>query len=333
MASYLDGLPDELILEIYKHLRPARKYGQDDNGRDKYGGGINPEQPLVTFASLCLTSKHLGKIANPELYASIRNRDGPRKNILRRIFGFLDAIIRKPLLGHQVSYIEHQFDWCDKSELYKTYITGYDWSIHYKALKLAASNVWDAELLSFWDELLMTHPEQAQLVLLLAQAPNVSHIVIDIFDRTFPTFASLLNLDPNIITQHRSGVHRFERLERVTYYSRDDWYFEVRPFSFERYITILRSLQSFPALRHYQHEVAISDSIYSPAIYPPFQLERLETLEFINCHLNMSIVAAAVRGCSNLKRFNLWVIREAEFYDFSELYTALQTVMKTIEYI
>jgi hypothetical protein len=118
----------------------------------------------------------------------------------------------------------------------------------------------------------------------------------------------------------------------VIYNSKGDSDYEYEDaISFDRYISILHSLQSLPALRHYQHNAAWFDSSSNSVTCPRLQLRGIETLEFSDCNIN--IVAAAVEGCNNLKRFNLRLEGAEDFYDFSELYPALRTNLKTLEYI
>jgi hypothetical protein len=81
----LERFPNELILEVYKHLRPARKDSQAAYGNPTYGSGINDIVSAAAFTSLCLTSRHRGNITTSKIngYLNIR---APSNKFVQQLF-------------------------------------------------------------------------------------------------------------------------------------------------------------------------------------------------------------------------------------------------------
>jgi hypothetical protein len=155
MASMLERLADELILDIFKHLRPARLLVYLAHDHEVYSAGINSNASVATFASLCLTSKNLSHLAIPELYGNLVKREASKElpyrsspgqesrseHYLRRFFEFGEAVVRRPSLGQHLRYVDFSFELSYMLELCPTYLRRERWSSHRKAMKRLALQV------------------------------------------------------------------------------------------------------------------------------------------------------------------------------------------------
>jgi hypothetical protein len=257
--DYLSSLPDELILEILGHMRPAKTYRQATEGKDIYGPGIGSELSQKCLHSLCLTSKRIGAITTPELYANLQGGTGRfHSNGIERLVKYTKMILNKPILRNHLVYIKHRFDWGYGHGVwpYTGDKEGCEWSDHSKTLKLAASQIWPKHKLQVWVELFWVHPEQASIVLLLALAPNISHIVVDIFDAALPSIVALLDLDYLQKDSQDRIIHGFVRLKTALFYSRHNFDDVNFPQQADFYTLLLQALQGFPSLNPYQHSAA-----------------------------------------------------------------------------
>jgi hypothetical protein len=174
----LESLADELLLEVFRHLRLARKLTNDD-----YFQPTGIAEARACFTSLCLTSKRLCNIARPFIYGDLVTSESGRfeAHVAVRISRALRTIMRNPALASNIDYIEHNFTECgdefDKQHsAYKAYYTSAEWKDHRVQLKSTASSTWAGDDLKTWEKQLNRYPEVAQLALLLALAPNVTHI-------------------------------------------------------------------------------------------------------------------------------------------------------------
>jgi hypothetical protein len=107
----LSTLPDELMLEIFSHLRPARLQGRAIDSGDIYGPGTSSKISLLTFHALCLTSKHLTDLATLELYGNMVLSSDRRLDRVECILNHVAMIASKPFLGRHLLYIQHHFHW------------------------------------------------------------------------------------------------------------------------------------------------------------------------------------------------------------------------------
>lgn len=127
-----------------------------------------------------------------------------------------------------------------------------------KVLTEGASNIWRPDLLGMWEDVLQSHEEQAQIVLLLAMAPNITNMVAHIWEPAIFAITSLLGTADKINGGSKSPIHGFERLERLCYYSRDATEYEIwNDIEFDDdegaspFALILQPLKAFPRLQHY----------------------------------------------------------------------------------
>jgi len=315
MASMLERLPDELILEIFRHLRPARLlvHASYRPEHEIYSAGISRDTSVATFASLCLTTKHLGLLATPELYGNLIESEASRElhymplpgqvsrsgHYLRQFFEFCEAIVRRPSLGQHLRYVNHSVNTVVEPEPCRTYALDERWSSHRKAMKRLASRIWGATQLQVWTELFVLRPEQAQFVLLLALAPNVTHIVTDIYANALSTILSLLGLDNSPCEKQRSRIHEFSRLERIIITMGLEW------SSFSEVAPVRHFIPQIASLRHFQQNFAHLPATRDSVLRPHIVMTKLETLILHDCTKDLELVAATVGSCLNLKSFIL----------------------------
>jgi hypothetical protein len=136
MPNRLEQLPDELVLGIFSHLRPLRK----ETYEDFEATSVTEAHQALT--SLCLTSKRLSTIATPILYsdAIVSQPDelGPAQ-----ISQLLRTIIRDPVRGQQIAYIEHISIQCHQHICayeydHKQYYESAIWTEHRKHIQSVA---------------------------------------------------------------------------------------------------------------------------------------------------------------------------------------------------
>ncbi|KAH4215782.1 hypothetical protein HBI52_229310 [Parastagonospora nodorum] len=349
MASMLERLSDELILEIFKHLRPARLLVYLSHDHEVYSAGISSNASVAIFASLCLTSTHLSRLAIPELYGNLVKRQASQKlpyrsspgqesrseHYLRQFFEFGEAVVRSPSLGQHLRYVNFSFESSDMLELCRTYLRRERWSSHRKAMKRLASQIWGATQLQVWIQLCEMRPEQAQSVLLAAMAPNITHVVIDVYENTLSTNLSLLGIDNPLCEKPPSRVHDFSRLERLILTMRGDWFDKQRKPDYESPFLpatpVRHLLPQLTNLRHFQQILAPSPGIYDSVLHPHIVMAKLETLNLHMCNVSLKLIAATLESCPNLKNFLLSPSEAEEFFDFRILYSALRKSLGTLE--
>jgi hypothetical protein len=89
-------------------MRPAKTYRQATEGKDIYGPGIGSELSQKCLHSLCLTSKRIGAITTPELYANLQGATGRfHSNGIERLVKYTKMILNKPILRNHLVYIKH----------------------------------------------------------------------------------------------------------------------------------------------------------------------------------------------------------------------------------
>ena len=156
MAPSLDGLPDELFLEIYTYLQPERSLSRTFF-IGWYDQGLPVPDLYAALSALGLTSKRLNQIATSQLYANIITHVPPlsldllgsMRKCIRRLFKLMKVTTGAPFLGLHVRYIEHRFSSCGDSDLEdrKTFLEKTRLSDLRTTIENAASSAWPPELL------------------------------------------------------------------------------------------------------------------------------------------------------------------------------------------
>lgn len=332
----MESLPFELLLEICSYLQPERLFSRCPDQDDVYELGMHIPESFAAFAALCLTSRRFNNIATPQLYANVITQY-PRSRSIRQLFEFMEAVIRNPSLGERVRYISHKFGANHNYNEYTRYFKGVRWLEHRRGIEEVASSIWQPELLGVWVDPFEDHAEQAQIVLLLALAPNVSRVFVDILDHVVSDIACLLGLDSQMQGSQRSRIHRFEHLEILGVVSRPARELYPQPV-FEHgkhpFALILNSMQGFAKLRYYQHANAGSyDADYDPVNHLGTQFRTLDTIKLTSCNISLKLVALMVASCTTLKSFDFCVGEDAEECDFAQLHPALLKHKETLERI
>lgn len=109
MATTMDNLPDEVIVEICGHLLPEQLLYRTFEADEMYEEHLTVTEFYAALLALCLTSKRLGNIATPQLYANLITDEEAAKSI-SRLAGFMTAVLQDPQLGLHLTYINHDFD-------------------------------------------------------------------------------------------------------------------------------------------------------------------------------------------------------------------------------
>jgi hypothetical protein len=178
-------------------------------------------------------------------------------------------------------------------------------------------------------------PEQAQSVLLAALAPNIPHVIADVYENTLSTNLSLLGIDNPLCKKLPSRVHGFGRLERLVLTMRGDWFDKQKKPDYESpFLLAIPVRQSLPQLtnpRYFQQILAPSPGIYDSDLHPHIIMAKLETLSLHMCNVSLELSAATLESCPNLKNFLLSPSEAKEFFDFRILYSALRKSLATLE--
>jgi hypothetical protein len=331
MASVLERLPDELLLEICSHLRPLRK----ETNQDSYIATDRGKNQAIT--SLCLTAKRLSIIATPMLYSDVvlLHQDDLKQD---KISLFLRTILRNPMRGQQIRYVEHEsVEYSDK----KFYL-GYDheqdhetsiWAEYHELIQSAASKSWDGRRLQSWKKLLGASPNLAELILLLRYTPNLTHICLDMIIQTYDWCFGLLCMrtcaqDPSV------GSPELSRLEKVCIYFREDWDYDDRSDTTpSRSEGLYSFLQQLPSLRNYAHKYA-SGEFYEPLLPPCiYHLPKLEVLDFQETDRATDVAVSLVNACHKLKTLKFGSTGSCDEIYFDDLHAAMSSKSKTLEHI
>jgi hypothetical protein len=223
MASRLEGLDDELILDIFSHLRLQRKYG-----RDSANNYTDSEESRPNFHSLCLTSRRLFTVANHLLYSDAFTSDS-RECEPVSLPQILRTIVHNPSLGAQIECFEHKIvhdDFEGSCELiyYNTCYDSFPWKTYYNS--------------------------PAQLALLLRLAPLVTQVYIDVASHAATPFIEMLSFETEgqCYGQRTINHHGFGRLERITMSTLYDTSGEGE-FTTSSSLPV-EFIQSLPLLRH-----------------------------------------------------------------------------------
>jgi hypothetical protein len=332
MTSMLERLPEELLLEIFCYLRPLRK----ETSQDFYVATDKGKSQAIT--SLCLTSKRLSLITTPMLYSEVilSQPDDLKQD---QISLFLRTVLRNPVRGQQITYIEHKLvecsymkcrHDCDHGQYHETSI----WAEHHELIQSVASTLWDGRKLQTWEKLLRAYPNLAQLILLLRYSPNITHIYIYITNKAFDWGFSLLCM--GICTQDPSfDNYELSQLEKICTYSMQGCDYrdrsDIRPSISEGFYSFLQQL---PSLRHYSHTYAC-EHFREPPPLPPhiYHLPKLEVLDLQGNSSAMNVAIPLVNACHNLKTLKYG---STGFYDetcFDDLHAAMLSRSKTLEHI
>jgi hypothetical protein len=331
MPNRLEQLPDELVLGIFSHLRPLRK----ETYEDFEATSVTEAHQALT--SLCLTSKRLSTIATPILYsdAIVSQPDelGPAQ-----ISQLLRTIIRDPVRGQQIAYIEHISIQCHQHICayeydHKQYYESAIWTEHRKHIQSVARRFWNGERLESWGELLRSYPDQAQLVLLLRLCPNITHIYVGMIRRVYGWCLNLLS------TYHSdayppTGEYGFSRLEKVCIDTMKGWSDRgdrgPSPDSSE---DLSGFLQALPSLRQYGQIAFHGHGAERPVLPFAFHLPKLETLTFHDSKEAIGAALSMIEACTNLKRFTFQPLIYWDNIPFKTIYASLLTRKHTLELI
>ena len=324
----LESLADELILEVFMHLRLVRKNSHEDHYEST---GV--EEARASFSSLCFTSKRLSTIAQPMLYCDmVTSETGEGKRPVR-ISQALRTLMRKPKLAYNIVYVEHMLPDCDSDECrkgcaHKSYYGSQDWKNHCASMEPVACSVWTDPDLDKWKTLLNLYPEMAQLALLLRLAPSITHIYADLFFHGTLAFVSLLAAHGKANGDHRGHDHGFKRLEKVCICSKTD-YESARP-PIPWFSEFAAFLQSLP-LRHYAHDEGMIG--FRSPMTAGFELQRVETLHLHEFCDDFILAATIIKACGMLKTLTFWPTQDYDDPDFSTIYPALLAKKDTLEHV
>ena len=325
MASRLESLPDELILEIFGYVRPIRTHFEHYGKRRR-----EQFKALNCLASLRLTSKPLSTIATPLLFsdAILSERHDDSTN---RLSALLEIVIHKPELGGHIHYLKHNLEAFSSAERDDE---DSQWQKQRTEFQLAAAEFWAGEDLENWNKDLMVIPVQAQLTLLLLLAPNITSMHIELFTHATTHFQSLLGFGDGLKSSSPSRIHAFARLERMyiccgpAYVNEDmpqgqqaaQWYHHF--FSFVQRMGALRNLVLEEPPDPSQHLVDLPATI---------DLQKLESLHLLHCDLSVSALSTILSLCGHLTGFTYWPSVARHTLDFAVLFSGLSKNKNTLE--
>jgi hypothetical protein len=252
MESKLEGLADELQLEIFYHLRFVSEDGPKSHMLSNTAG-----EARSSFSSLCRTSKRLRVIAESFLYGEAVTSDIDGARFAHRISRLLRITMERPALAAKIQSVEHDLIECGykfkKSDaMFRSFYDSTEWNEHSARMHTAAEETWTGDILKVWKRQLRRNPELAQFGLLLRLCPNITNFHTQMLHEGASAFSTLLASDTKTdAIQHRSQS-AFGKLEKVSIQSvakRDDidghsqWFSQFASF-----------LQGLPSLRHYSHD-------------------------------------------------------------------------------
>jgi hypothetical protein len=253
-----------------------------------------------------------------------------------RISRALRTIMRNPALASNIDYIEHNFTECgdefDKQHsAYKAYYTSAEWKDHRVQLKSTASSTWAGDDLKTWEKQLNRYPEVAQLALLLALAPNVTHIYIDIMPESVLAFIGPLSNGMRSAVSQNVTHSDLARLNKVCVHSTliDD---KVRsaPSWFSAFASFLQKL---PSLRHYSHgDLDVCETL-EEAIPAGFSLPEVEVLHVHEYWMNSDLTAAIISACGPLKTMTVWPEHSFDRAYFADIHPPLLAKKITLQYL
>jgi hypothetical protein len=323
----VERLPNELLLEIFSYLRPLCK----ETNQDYYVTADRGKSQAIT--SLCLTSKRLSAITTPMLSSQVvlSQPDDLKQD---KISLFLRTVLRNPMRGQQIRYIERKLVECSSLTCYS--ICDHETSIcaeHNELIQSVASKLWDGRKLRTWEKLLRAYPNLAQLILLLRCSPNVTHIYIDMTNTALDLCFDLLCM--GTCTQDPSFVnYELSRLEKICIYSREGCDYrgrsDIEPSISEGFHSFLQQL---PSLRHYAHTYTYEHFREPPLPPHIYHLPKLEVLDFQGNSSAINVAIPLVNACHNLKTLKFGSTGMYDEIRFDNLHAAMLRRSKTLEHV
>ena len=316
------NLPDELILHTFDYLKPVRRFqvgslDKDclgylrDEGKDE---AKENEQRMQTLHSLCFTCKEIYQISSPMLYSAV-TLPGMGTAGFRRVTLLLQTITDRPALAQHLHYIRFEANADEKS--YLKYISNDRKALKHQgdplaafpAIRAHASRIWTGQYLEAWNAHFNEVPEQALLALLIALAPNVSHLTLTICT---PSHESRMNYEgskfftligipmrkdrPNALSTTLCTLQKLQTLCLAT----------SEPMSIgeeariHTYSDLVTSLQHLPALRHLQNHTPCN----APSEIISASLPNLQTLQLDSCAISLAQITATIEGCHGLRKIS-----------------------------
>jgi hypothetical protein len=192
-----------------------------------------------------------------------------------------------------------------------------------------ASSTWAGEDLKMWKKQLKRYPEVAQLALLLALAPNVTHIYIDIMPEAVLAFIGPLSNGMRSTVGQNVTHSELARLKKVCARST---LISARsnPPWFSAFAGVLQKL---PSLRYYSHGDLDLCETLEEAIPAGFSLPKVEVLHLHEYWMNSDLTAAIISACGPLKTLTVWPEHSFDRAYFANIHPALLAKKNTLQYL
>ncbi|EKG17165.1 hypothetical protein MPH_05619 [Macrophomina phaseolina MS6] len=177
----LDGLADEILLEILSHISIRNRYDIDFKTWD---GSAEIESRVATLHSLSLVSRNIHRVANPLLYSVLTSC-----GIARNRRDFLRTAVRKAELAASVREVRFSY---------------FDWVVDRSGIPPSHSDVLEAaRLVELGPEMGITEKfhdalqegfNDSDVALLFSQLPNLEMVEFEVDETWFHTWQWLLRL-------------------------------------------------------------------------------------------------------------------------------------------
>jgi hypothetical protein len=168
-----------------------------------------------------------------------------------------------------------------------------------------ALRLWSNEKLKFWESLLDVCPDLAQLILLLRHSPNITQISTDMLADIFPSCLDLLSID-TCGQNPPLGRYRLLHLERVCFYTIEDWYsrgiLDSVPRTLDNFYDFLPEL---PSLRHYTHITVWKRGLTVSPLPSDYHLPKVEVLDFTQSTEAIGVINSMIQACDNYQSFRI----------------------------
>jgi hypothetical protein len=314
----LNDLPEELLEDIFGRLRPEpTRYAIEDY----YTKDIeqDPEQEhyrdarSVGLFAICRTSKRFSRIATPLVFAKLDTPD------ISLMTGLIDTFSKRPELANYVTDIASGNLLHNPCKAIEAKVE----EVLRSQLPTVAAEVWNASTAALWVEDLKKEPKKAQLTLLLALTPNLSHLQLGTYNGTLQ---KVLGLD---FAANIPGFHGYKKLERLDIGTEPKRILE--PESYSQCISTFRHL---PALRHYRC-LYLRKVGGSRVEMTGHGLQNLQTLHLCDVRLSIQEITKSVWFCKSLKEFRFRALGPYHFFThyFDDLCCALAQSKDSLEYL
>ncbi|KAF2731118.1 hypothetical protein EJ04DRAFT_16430 [Polyplosphaeria fusca] len=300
-ASNFDSLPDELVLEIVRHLQLVRKTsstssrGQasnyEDNRQDENAARSGALQ------ALCLVNRHISGIATPILYSSFILDLSTRPDRCPTSL-LLHTIIQKPHLAKNIQYIENRIeDVVSRTSQHDFYEWFGSAQRHQREILAKGCTLWESTLSdneTSWVKHFMEYPDEAEIALLIALSPNLAHLYLATVESFPPSIWDFIGF---ALRGGELKPRQYPRLKTlcIELEQRQDWV-----SGGEWFRQLASHLPHLPSLE-YLHTNGMFCKAASLSL-PPRSL-ALTSVYFSNTNLDLREICDFVSACAGLKHF------------------------------